>query len=648
MKAKNKSLGYILAMAITFVIMVGSIGLATWAMIRTKLDVGGNISFTGTGDILATISKGDVIGGTLKNADADDRMQQIDIAAGYDEESSQVKLDSWKGLEVSIPENGSDVIINFTITNNSADKALQVSVTSSFTSAQNMTMKVLANGAEMTGPENINMQACQHFQIHFKVTDDNNPASMSDFKANFNLVNTEGLPASGTDVLSFTEAAGGYSVSLLDASTASGTIVIPATYNTKPVVSIANFKNATGITSVIIPTSVKSIGSFSGCSGLTSIAIPSGVTSIGNSAFLGCSGLTSITIPSSVTSIGGYAFERCSSLTSAILSNGATSIEGSAFYGCSGLTSITIPSSVSSIGSLALGNCSGLTSITISNGVISIGESAFYGCSELTSITIPSSVTSIGESAFGGCGGLTSITVASRNTKYHSADNCIVETASKTLIAGCKTSVIPTDGSVTSIGNDAFAGCSSLTSITIPSGVTSIGANAFNGCSSLTSITIPSGVTSIGSSAFRSCSSLSSITISSTVRSIGDYAFWYCNSLTSITIPGEIGVQAFRECTGLTSVIISEGATSIKEFAFYMCSNLESITIASSVTRIERGAFSKCDKLTSASFVDTTGWWVSTDSAATSGTSISSALSNTSTAATCLRSTYCNYYWNKG
>ena len=117
--------------------------------------------------------------------------------------------------------------------------------------------------------------------------------------------------------------------------------------------------------------------------------------------------------------------------------------------------------------------------VKILDGVTSIGERAFYGCTGLTSVTIPYSVTSIGNYAFYGCSGLTSITVAKGNTKYHSAGNCLIETESKTLIAGCKNSIIPTDGSVTSIGDGAFYGCTGLTSVTIPDSVTSIGDDAF-------------------------------------------------------------------------------------------------------------------------------------------------------------------------
>ena len=362
-----------------------------------------------------------------------------------------------------------------------------------------------------------------------------------------------------------------------------------------------------GCNTSVIPSdgSITSIGSyaFNGCTGLTNVTIPDSVTSIGSGSFYNCSGLTSITIPDSVTSIDWLAFYDCSGLTSVTIGNNVTSIGSEAFYGCKGLMSITLPDSVTSIGSSVFKNCTGLTNVTIPNNVTSIGSEAFYGCRGLTSITIPDSVTSIdyrafyycsgltsvtignnvtsiGFSAFSSCTGLASIIVEDGNANYHSSGNCLIETESKKLLAGCNNSVIPNDGSVTSIGDGAFRGCSGLTSITIPNGVTSIGFEAFRGCSGLTSITLPDSVTSIGNAAFQGCTELTSIIIPDSVTSIGDWSFYYCPRLTSVTIGNcvtNIGDSAFAYCTSLSKVIIGNKVTNISSDAFRSCTSLTNI-----------------------------------------------------------------------
>ena len=135
--------------------------------------------------------------------------------------------------------------------------------------------------------------------------------------------------------------------------------------------------------------------------------------------------------------------------------------------------------------------------------------------------------------------------------------------------------------SVTSIGNYAFYGCSSLTNITIPDSITSIGNNTFYNCSSLTDVAVPNGVTSIGDHAFSRCSGLTAITIPNSVTNIKDSAFSRCTSLTSITVSTSvtsIESGAFSGCISLASITIPDRATSIGNGAFNDCISLASVT----------------------------------------------------------------------
>ena len=369
------------------------------------------------------------------------------------------------------------------------------------------------------------------------------------------------------------------------------------------------------------------------------------VTSIGENAFSGCSYLTSVMIPGSVVAIGEWAFNGCSRLVSIPIPNSVTSIDDYAFCGCTSLASVTIPNSLTSINYGLFYGCCSLTSVTIPNSVTTIGPDVFIR-SGLTSVTIPGSVTRIGLSAFSYCVNLARIEVASNNPVYDSRNDCnaIIETASNTLVAGCKNTIIP--NTVTTIGACAFDFCTGLTSIEIPNSVLTIETSAFSHCSRLTSVAIPGSVSEIGVLAFSYCSSLNSITVASdnptydsrndcnaliktstntliagcrntvipnSVTEIANLAFLNCNGLTSIDIPGSvtvIGNNAFSGCDDLASIVIPGSVTTIGSSAFYGCTDLTSVTIPSSVAFIGRQAFEQCNNITSV-FLMGDGEWVS-------------------------------------
>lgn len=180
-------------------------------------------------------------------------------------------------------------------------------------------------------------------------------------------------------------------------------------------------------------------------------------------------------------------------------------------------TQLTIPSkyngkAVTTIGQAAFRMAGRtLVSIDISDSITTISQLAFTGCSSMKSLTIGHNVMSIGDMAFMGCNAIETIKVVDGHTKYHSEGNCLIETETKKLVLGCKTSVIPDDGSVTTIGASAFNACSGLVSIEIPDTVTSIGDQAFYQCSGMTSIVISKSVTSIGVQSFFLCTGLTDI-----------------------------------------------------------------------------------------------------------------------------------------
>lgn len=290
--------------------------------------------------------------------------------------------------------------------------------------------------------------------------------------------------------------------------------------------------------------SVTAIGdyAFSG-KDITHIEIPDGITTIGNSAFIRCYNLQTIILPDSLLSIEPNAFAECYALSEIVLPKGITQISNFAFNNCSGLTSITIPDSITYIGNCAFSECRSLTNIYLPEGLTHIDDFAFMGCSSLTEIILPETLVSLGSTAFYRCSSLeslhipanlvsigvnpicectnlTSLTVSEENPEYYIYENCLIGRSDKIVVVGVGQASLPTDGSIDTINDHAFAYNYLINEITIPDGVTYIGEYAFFE-TNMTGIILPDGVTYIGYDAF---GYLQTLEIPTSVTYIGDQA----------------------------------------------------------------------------------------------------------------------------
>ncbi len=350
-------------------------------------------------------------------------------------------------------------------------------------------------------------------------------------------------------------------------SVSGDTVIIPETFNGKPVdkIAITAFKDNVSLKKVVIPDSVTSIGAeaFGGCTSLEYINIPSTVkdfdfSDIKNYPLKVLS--VGIDLPEDFTSptleaifinegVITVSLKNSSNLRYASLPTTLKFIPDEAFKGCSSLTKISIPTGVEKIGKNAFQNCSSLLSVKFSEGLREIGEWAFDECSSLRALSFPSTLTKIKPYAFRMCKSVQTISFAE----------------------GLKT-----------VDEAAFFFCESVREIKLPDTLEAIGASSFEKCSAMTKITFGKNLKTIGNASFARCFALSEIGFNERLETLGTDVFSECTSLSSVAFPQgifEIGEDTFKDCTALTTVRLPDALYSVNAI-FENCPAMTSLYVS--------------------------------------------------------------------
>ena len=427
-------------------------------------------------------------------------------------------------------------------------------------------------------------------------------------------------------------------------------------YFTSPNYGIGAFQNCTNLRRVDVSNSGFPNFIFTNCINLEyfhgpnsvqgELRIKDGVTTINDRA-LQHTKVRSVIFPDSLRTIKNSFFE-CSSLQSVTFGTGPLYIELNAFYQCTNLQEVHVPSLADWEDiTFALDNYTAnplsyahhlyvngqeVTSITYPSGTTILKAMTFTGGSSITSVTIPSTVTSIEKNHFADCSNLVIQDLNLPN----------LTTLDAYAFQGTKVQTISNLGSVTSIPEYCFKGCSQLTTIYqgVLDNITVLNKEAFNNCTNLDSakqsdntisrvLRLPNltyialdavrytkftEIADLGSittvTGFSEMTNLTSVVLPQTCTAIGQSAFTNGNALTTINLNNitSIGANAFNLCENLmyfhgagsvAGELNLSNVTSIGRLAFQTCKKLTSLTIGNSATSIGDGAFNNCSGLTS-------------------------------------------------
>lgn len=347
---------------------------------------------------------------------------------------------------------------------------------------------------------------------------------------------------------------------------------------------------------VIMPQNVQEIGvmTFYQCKSLESVEVATHLEVICDKAFEECSALQDLDL-SHVKEMGSKAFYNCGSFRGneegTLDLSSLNSIPDLAFPGVNGIKHITFSSTLNYIGTKAFFYCEQLEEALLPEGLKQIGNEAFYRCTSLSTVTIPSTVEMINYGMFANSPWLKSL--ANDNGILY-INNVAVSYVGKATDA----STLTIREGTTAIGDDFMGGLDDkhyFVNLSLPSSLQKIGERAFSGCSSLTSLVLPEGLTSIRSEAFKYCRGITTLTLPTSLTEIGAWAFYRCSGLTTLELSSKlrkIGREAFYECSALTSLAIPESVKEIGSGAFSCCTSLSGeVTIPAGVERLGRDIF---------------------------------------------------------
>ena len=420
---------------------------------------------------------------------------------------------------------------------------------------------------------------------------------------------------------------GTYAVYSSSVHTLPQNIIIPPTYNGKPVTQLryVAFRYADHIKTVMMPNTVTLIDweAFSGCTSLEKVYLPEGLKTLKHYAFLECSSMESIKLPESLEKIDHNVFVDCSALKELYIPAKTASIGYNVFIGCDSLEryiiaagnplytsidgvlynkagtilrayplgrrdkSFTVPYGVQAIDSQAFSFAKYIEDVIISDTVTTIAGGAFYGCPNLRSIYLGRNVSTIEHSGYttliGGCPKFTTFTVSKYNWDFSAVDGVLYNKSGSKLViypVGKSATHYTFPSTVTRVGSFALAYANNLESVFIPNTLKTYDGYAFYGCQKLKTIEWQEGCTQTGSGTVYECENLTTAILPSTIKQIDSVVFNECTSLTTVNIPhgvSRINAVAFGECESLETITIPQTVTFIGQYAFSHCYTLNVI-----------------------------------------------------------------------